>query len=151
MQPPITFSIIETMNLQNFEAQLLEMSKPDVAELKHQEMLANAITSAKDKSVLSGWWLSIPLYLVAALLMKTYFMPQTTLPDNLHEFTHAHRYIAALLFLVLPIVFIGVSSISIKRIYFLMGNANKLRFLQSVWHQILVILLSLLLIIVVIV
>ncbi len=60
------------MEMKNFEDKLFHMTKPEVSQLKHQDMLANAITKAKDKSVLSWWWLSIPLYLITTLLMKSF-------------------------------------------------------------------------------
>jgi len=33
------------------------MTKPEIQGLKHESMLADAITNAKDKSVVSWWWL----------------------------------------------------------------------------------------------
>ena len=57
--------------MQNFENKLIQMTKPEVSQLKHQDMLANEITKAKDKSVVSWWWLCIPLYIIATLIMKT--------------------------------------------------------------------------------
>ena len=134
--------------MQNFEEKLIQMTKPEVSQLKHQDMLANAITKAKDKSVLSWWWLSIPLYIIAALLMKSVFMPNTTLISNIHEFISKERYSSVLFFLVLPIMFIVINFISIRRIYFLSGNQKTLNFSQSVWFNVLIIFLSILVLII---
>ena len=136
------------MEMQNFEEKLIQMTKPEVSQLKHQDMLANAITKAKDKSVLSWWWISIPLYIIAALLMKSVFMPNTTLISNIHEFISKERYSSVLFFLVLPIMFITINFISIRRIYFLSGNQKTINFLQSVWFNVLIIFLSILVLII---
>ena len=136
------------MEMQNFEEKLIQMTKPEVSQLKHQDMLANAITKAKDKSVLSWWWISIPLYIIVALLMKSVFMPNTTLISNIHEFINKERYSSVLFFLVLPIMFIVINFISIRRIYFLSGNQKTINFLQSVWFNVLIIFLSILVLII---
>jgi hypothetical protein len=107
------------MEMQNFEKKLIQMTKPEVSELKHLEMLSNAIGKAKDKSVLSWWWISIPLYIIATLLMKTIFMPGTSLISNISEMTVRERNSSILFFLIVPIVFIIINFISIRKIYFL--------------------------------
>jgi hypothetical protein len=107
------------MEMENFEDKLSQITKPDVSQLKHQDMLANEIIKAKDKSVLSWWWLSIPLYIIAALLMKSAFMPHTTLISNLQDLTSRDKYSTLLFFLVLPLIFIAINLISIRKIYFL--------------------------------
>ena len=38
------------MKMKNFENILIQMTKPEVSQLKHQDILANAIIKAKDKS-----------------------------------------------------------------------------------------------------
>jgi len=134
--------------MKNFEEKLAQMTKPEVTHLKHQDMLANAISNAKDKSVISWWWLSIPLYLIATLLMKTIYMPQTTLLLNIHDFTSREIYLSVLFFLVLPIVFIVINFISIRNIYFLSGNPKSINFLRTAWFNVLMILFSILIIII---
>lgn len=134
--------------MENFEEKLTQMTKPEVTYLKHQDMLANAITKAKDKSVISWWWLSIPLYLIAALVMKTIFMPQTNLRLNIHEFSNREIYSSVLFFLVLPIVFIVINFISIRNIYFLSGSPKSISFLQTAWFNVLMILFSILILII---
>ena len=61
--------------MENFEDKLTGMTKPEVTQLKHQDMLANSISKAKDKSVLSWWWLSIPLYIISMLITEDYCQP----------------------------------------------------------------------------
>jgi hypothetical protein len=136
------------MELESFEEKLTQMTKPEVTELKHQDMLAKSIATAKDKSVLSWWWLSIPLYICAALLMKSFFMPQTSLVSNLHNLTSKDKYSSILFFLVLPIIFAVINLISIRKIYFLSGNPNTLHFLESVWFNILIIAASIIILII---
>ena len=134
--------------MQNFEQKLTQMTKPEVTHLKHQDMLASAITKAKDKSVISWWWLSIPLYLIATLLMKSIYMPQTTLFSNIHDFTSKELYSSVLFFIVLPIVFIVINFISIRNIYFLSGNPKSLNLLKTAWFNVLMIILSILVLII---
>jgi hypothetical protein len=136
------------MEMENFEEKLTQMTKPEVTNLKHQDMLANAITKAKDKSVISWWWLSIPLYLIVTLLMKTIFMPQTTLRLNIHDFTSREIYSSILFFIVLPILFIVINFISIRNIYFLSGSQKSISFLRAAWFNVLMIIFSILILII---
>ena len=136
------------MEIKNFEEQLIKMGKPEVSQLKHQDMLANAITSAKDKSALSVWWLSIPLYILATLLMKSYFMPSTTLFSNLHALAQKMKYTSILFFVVVPVVFIVINFISIRKIYFLSGNPKTINFIKAIWFNLLIILASFIILII---
>lgn len=127
------------MEAKNFEEKLFQITKPEISQLKHQNMLAKAIINAKDKSVLAWWWLSIPLYLIATLLMKSFFMPSTTLISNLHEFSRKEKYSSAVFFVVIPVLFIVINFISIKKIYFLSGSPKSIIFLRAVWFNVLII------------
>jgi hypothetical protein len=130
------------MKIENFEEELINMTKPQVSDLKHQDMLADAIIKAKDKSVLSWWWLSIPLYIIAALMMKTMFMPGTTLISNIHELAVKEKYSSLLFFAIVPAVFIIFNFLSIRKIYFLSGSPRTINFLSAVWFNILIIIAS---------
>ena len=134
--------------MDKFEKKIIEMSKPEISKLKHQDILTDAIIKAKDKSVLSWWWLSIPLYIIAALLMKTFFMPHTTLISNIHELTGSEKYSSLLFFLILPVVFITINFLSIRKIYFLSGNPKTIKFLKAVWFNIFLIVASILILII---
>ena len=136
------------MKMENFEEKLNQIEKPQVSQLRHQDVLANAITKAKDKSVLSWWWLSVPLYIIAAFLMKTLFMPQTTLVSNIHDFASKEKYSALLFFIVLPVLFIVINFVSIRKIHFLSGSPMTMGFLRAVWFNVLIILASILIIII---
>ena len=136
------------MEMKNFEKTLSQMTKPEIPELKHQDMLAISIILAKDKSVLSWWWLSIPLYLIAALLMKSFFMPSTTLLSNLQDLTKRELYPSILCFVVLPIVFIAINFISIRKIHFLSGSPTWINFLRVVWFNVLIIIASIFILII---
>ena len=134
--------------MKNFEENLLLMTKPEVSELKHQDMLANVITRAKNKSALSWWWLSIPLYLIATLLMKSIFMPSTTLVSNLHDLSSTQKYTSVIFFIALPVFFIVINLISIRKIYLLSGSPKSLYFLQVVWFNFLMIIASIFILII---
>jgi len=132
----------------DFEEKLVQMTKPEVNQLKHQDMLAKAIANAKDKTVLSWWWLIIPLHVISMLLMKSLFMPNTTLISNIHELTTRHKLVTYIFFLILPILFILLNIISIRKVYHLSGNPKSFFFLKSVWLNIMMILFSILILIV---
>jgi len=136
------------MEMQKFEEKLIQMTKPDVLHLKHEDMLANAITKAKDKSVVSWWWLCIPLYIIATLLMKTFFIPGTTLISNILKLTGKEMYSSVLFFFLLPIVFITINFISIRKIYLLSGNPKTVNFIFSIWFNAVVIIFSMLVILI---
>jgi hypothetical protein len=130
--------------MKNFEENLINMSKPEISHLKHQDMLANAIINAKDKSVVSLWWVSIPLYLLAAFAMKSIYFPQTTWISTFRELTSKQGYLAVLLFIVLPVILIIINSLTIRQLYFLYGNTKLSLLIKTVLAQILIIILSLL-------
>jgi hypothetical protein len=136
------------MEKQIFERKLGKMTKPEIQQLKHDEMLANAIINAKDKSVVSWWWLSIPVFTILMLLMKSVYMPGTILITNIHELAGREKYMSLIVFLISPIVLIIVNVFSIRKIYFLSGSPKSLNFLQTVWSNIMNIFLSVLIILI---
>ena len=127
---------------------LRQMSKPEISKLKHQDMLEKVIINAKNKSVLSWWWLSIPLYILASLLMKSLFMPSATLASSLHDLTGKAMYSSILFFLVLPIFFIIINALSIREVYFLSGSPKSFNFLKAVWFNLLIIIASFIIILI---
>lgn len=136
------------METQNFEDKLFKMTIPDVKELKHQDLLAETILKEKDKSLLSWWWISIPLFIIVMFIMKSFFMPQTTLISGIDEFKSNEKYISILFFLVLPISFIIINFLSIRKIYFLAGNPVIVRFIKKVWFNIMIIIVSVMILII---
>jgi hypothetical protein len=124
------------------------MSKPEIHELKHDKMLSHAIINAKDRSVVSWWWLCLPVFIILMLVMKSTFMPGTTLISNMHDLENSQKYMALIFFLIAPFLLIIVNVFSIRKIYFLSGNPKVVYFLESVWFNVLIIALSLLIIVV---
>ena len=90
------------METQNFEKQLTEMEKPEIHNLKHEDILSGAIINAKDKSVVSWWWLCVPIFILLMLMMKSTFMPGTTLISNMHDLESKQKLISVAFFLVSP-------------------------------------------------
>jgi len=131
-----------------FEDKLVQMTKPEVTELKHQEILADAISRAKDRSVVSGWWLSIPLYVIAALLMKTFYMPQSSFVSNIHDMISKQAVLSVFILLITPVAAIIINFISIKKIYLFSGNMSTASLLKTAWYNFLMILLSILIILI---
>jgi len=130
------------MEKQNFEKKLEEMSKPEIHQLKHENMLAKAIINAKDQSVVSWWWISVPLFIIMMLLMKSFYMPGTSLISNIHELAGKEKYMSLIFFLISPVILIIVNVLSIRKIYFLSGSPKSMNFLETVWFNVLVISVS---------
>lgn len=136
------------MEMQDFEKKLIEMTKPEVKDLKHEELLSDALSKAKDKSVVSWWWLSVPLYIIAALLMKSMYNPHSSLISDIHELTNKEKVFSFLFFLILPIVFILMNILSIRKIHILSGSPISFRFLGTLWYNVLIIFFSILIILI---
>jgi hypothetical protein len=130
------------MEKQNFEKELSEMKKPVMPVLKHEAILSDAIINAKDKSVVSLWWLSVPLFIIMMLLMKSFYMPGSTLLSGLHELAAGNKYLSFVFFLISPIILILVNTLTIRKIYFLSGSPRSFHFLWIVWLNIVIIGLS---------
>jgi hypothetical protein len=130
------------METQNFEKKLNEMEKPEIHNLKHEDILSRAIINAKDKSVVSWWWLSVPVFIVLMLIMKSTFMPGTTLISNMHELEGNQKLISIIFFLISPLVLILVNALTIKNIHFLSGSPKSFYFFKAVWFNILIIAVS---------
>ena len=131
------------MGTMNFEDELMKMKKPEITELKHESLLARAFVNARDKSVVTWWWLSIPLYITVMLLMKSYFKPGTGFISNLHEITKNGDLLSVLFFLLIPLLFILLNFISLLKIYMFSGSPEFTHFLKQVWYNVLMVILSL--------
>jgi hypothetical protein len=94
------------------------------------------------------WWLIIPLYIISMLIMKSLFMPSTTLSSSIHDLAIRQRFVAYTFFLILPIIFILINTISIRKVYVLSGSPKSVSFLKSVWLNVLIIFFSILILIV---
>jgi hypothetical protein len=118
------------------------MTDPLNEQNKLEELLERSLSNATDKSVISGWWIIIPIYIIAMLFMKTVFLPETTLISNIDELADKEKYSSIFFFLLIPFVLLLLNLITIWRIYSLSGNKQRSRFLKSVWHNILIIIFS---------
>jgi hypothetical protein len=136
------------MEKEVFEEKLIKMTKPEINKLKHEDILAKAIANAKDKTVLSWWWLIIPLYIISMLLMKSLFMPNETLGTGIRDLTAKQEFVAYTFFLILPIILIIINVISIRKIYYLSGNPESFILLRAVWPNFFMILLSILILVI---
>lgn len=130
------------METQNFEKKLKEMEKPEIHNLKHEDILSHAIINAKDKSVVSWWWLSVPVFIILMLMMKSTFMPGTTMISNMHELENSQRFISFAFFLISPVILIIINALTIRKIHFLLGSPKSWNFLEAVWFNILIIAVS---------
>jgi hypothetical protein len=136
------------MEEQNFEKKLSEMTIPKITHLKHEDMLSNAIINAKDKSVVSLWWLSIPVFITLMLIMKVLYMPGSSLISNMHDLSIRQKFISLIFFLVVPILLIIFNLFSIRKVYFLSGSPKSINFLEIVLSNVLIIVLSVLILII---
>ena len=133
---------------QNIEEILNNMSKPEVQEMKHEEMLAKVVIKSKGKVALSFWWLCIPLYLIAAFAMKSFYVPGSTFSSTFHELTDTKSYTAIALFIVLPVALIIVNALSIKQLFYLYSSLTKSGFLETIAFELVIIILSVLMLII---
>ena len=128
--------------MESFEEKLRQLTKPDISGLKHDYALSKAIMKAGDSSAVGLWWLGIPLYIVAVLLMKSLFVPHTTLFSNLHEFVVGNHWLAIGLFVAVPAVFIVVNALVIRTVHLAAGRQWTIGFVRVVWLNLAIILLS---------
>jgi|SRR5208283_5475358 len=131
------------MEIQNFEKNLAEMTKPEMVRLKHQDMLVQAITNAKDKSAVSWWWLSVPLYIVCMLLMKNIYVPNSDWMIHLRLFLRNQKLTGFLFFIIFPVIILLMNLISLRKIYYLSGNPKIINLFRLCRLNILLIILSL--------
>lgn len=121
------------------------MTKPEINQLNHEDMLAKEMIKSKDRSVVSIWWLALPFYILSMLLMKAIFNPEGNFFNYLVELVFFQKYLAIVLFYIIPGILICVNGWSIWKIYILAGKPESLRFIKSVWLNVLIIFLALIL------
>jgi len=136
------------METKNFEEKLFKMTKPEVNQLKHQDMLADAITNAKDKSVVSWWWINVPLFIIAMLTMKSVYMPHITLISNIHELKSKQPVSSLIFFLIVPICIIIFNTWSIRKVWSLSDNPKDSNSIQTLWVNVLMIIFSIIVLII---
>jgi hypothetical protein len=136
------------MEMETFENKLKQMTKPEVGQLKHQELLNKAIINARDKSALSWWWLVIPLFIILMFLMKSFYMPGTTLISGINDFAARNKMLASLFFIIVPVVLILINTISIRKIYYLEGRPDLTGLFRALWVNLAIIGLCILVLII---
>lgn len=122
------------------------MSKPVIPNLKHQELLSRVILRAKDQNTVSWWWLTIPVYLLVTLFMKSMYMPATTWISNIRELVKTEQGLALFFFIVVPMMIIIVNLISIRKMLYLYGSPGPVKLLKNAWIQVMLIIISMLVI-----
>ena len=76
--------------MEDLQEILTEMSKPEVPNLKHQEAITDLIIRGKRKIALSLWWLSVPVFVLAALLMEQFYKPRSTVWSSIWKLKNVH-------------------------------------------------------------
>jgi hypothetical protein len=108
--------------------------------------LSNAIKNAKDIAAVGFWWLSVPVYLTVMLMMKSIYMPGTSLISNLKELAGSQQYIYIVFFIASPLMLILVNILTVRKIYILSGKS--MNFLQDVWVNVLMVVITVLVLII---
>ncbi|MGB4848142.1 MAG: hypothetical protein WBP41_09510 [Saprospiraceae bacterium] len=130
--------------MEDFEEKLNRMTKPAVVELRHGELLGAALIKAKDKLAVSWWWIIIPIYMIAIMMMKGYFNPGLGPINIIDEFQSAHPVVSITMFLFVPLIFIWINFVSIKKVYLLSGSPSLIHLRKLIWQHLLIILFSIL-------
>ena len=132
--------------MNNFEDVLEQLSKPTITNLKHTDLLQKELVRAKDKSMLSVWWLLVPLYLIIMFLMKSFYMPSYSLMKSIDELKATQPFFSILIFIIIPIIFLVINLNSILKIYKLFGQISIKAFIKTTWLNLMLILFFLIII-----
>lgn len=111
-------------------------------------MLENEIINAKDKAVMSIWWLAVPVFVIVTLLMKGFYISGSSLISGINDLADRQSDIFLTFFLISPLLLIIYNAASIIKVRSLTENQKSIDFLGAVWFNILIILLSVIIIIV---
>lgn len=123
------------------------MSKPAMPDLKHQEALMDLITRGKRKTAVSFWWLAVPLFMMAMLLMQQIYRPQSTFRSSIRDFKDRNSVEAVFLLVIAPLILAIANGWQIARLDFLLRPRGASRFTIT-WPQWLIIIISVAIIIV---
>jgi hypothetical protein len=128
--------------MDEFEKKMEEMSKPEIQDLKHQNMLAERIIREKRKTALTWWWVVLPFYVTATFMMKSLYFPGTGLFKFLGEFILTNSKGSFLLFVFLPLFTIIINVQSIWKLYFYSGASINAPFILNSLFKLFLITLS---------
>ncbi len=136
--------------MKSFEETLVAMPKPEVRELKHQEAFLHAITKIRDWNVVSLWWVLIPLYVLAMLVMHSLYMPISGFRSGLRELTGKGGIVVPVISIGVPALLLVVNALKIRTLYSLCGGRPSRTFVRAMIVPLLVIVLCLLCLIILI-
>jgi hypothetical protein len=131
------------METSEFEKKLHDMSKPEIDQLSHQNLVAHAISQAKDKSIVGLWWLAIPAFLIAMLWMKSTYMPQQCFFTILKETISGQPPLMEFIFYFVPVTLTVLNAWTIKKVNYLLGGPGIFKLFQAVGQNVVMILLAL--------
>lgn len=117
------------------------MSKPSVPPLRHAELLPGAIRGAEDRAALSAWWLSIPLFVLAMVGVRTLYGLRGGPFRWLHRIFREQQMLFLALFVIAPLALVVFNIVGMRRIYYLSGDPPFGSFLRMTWKNWVVILL----------
>jgi hypothetical protein len=126
------------MENNKLEERLEQMSKPRLPELKHSELLFTQIISNRERTVVSGWFLSIPLFIVAVLIMKARYFQGEGYLVYLQQFIIQQKLLSVLFFVAIPILILVFMVTGIRKVRYLAGKPRFADFLRLIWIQLLI-------------
>lgn len=104
--------------MEDLQKILTGMSKPEVPPLRHQEALTDLIIHCKRKATLSLWWLSVPVFIIGALVMKQLYKPRSTLWASIRELKGRHSTQSLILLFFLPLIVSILQIWQLRRLHF---------------------------------
>ena len=135
--------------MNDFEIRLEKLSRPEIKNLKHESMMADQIIKMKRNAALSWWWVLLPAYLAATLVMKSFYFPGADAGSYLSEFIRQSPGFSALVLLVLPLLTIVVNLLAVKKIWFYSASVKPgMHILRLTFMPLLLILASLIIIVI---
>ena len=133
--------------MDDFEKKLIEMSKPEVTRLKHQEILSKELFMTRHRNAVSWWWLGIPLYIVAALIMKSVYFPTEGLQAGIRQLKNHNKSLTYLAFVVVPLLLILINAVNIFKLSRIIKTRD-LYFLKAIRVSLIILALSIIVLII---
>ena len=127
--------------MDDFEKTLMEMSKPKLTRLRHQEILSKELFMNRHRNAVSWWWLGIPLYIVTALVMKSVYSPTGSLEAGIRQLKNHNKSLTYLAFVVVPVLLILINAVNLFKIG-RMIKTRDLYFLKAIQVNLIILVLS---------
>jgi len=128
-------------HMDDFEKTLLNMSKPEIPPLRHEEILSKALFMNRHRHAVSWWWLGIPLYIIGALIMKSMYSPGEGLLDGIRQLRDHNKILAYGAFVVVPLLLMAISAASIFELSKIIKTRD-IFFLKTILVSLIVLVLS---------